>query len=160
MKKFIVLFVIIVQFICLSACADYKQLGRSNHMNDKKEVVLYLNSISVLVENDIYFVVIKQDDKAEKSVTFSKNRKASNIDGLKLQKINDIKEFLGKDMETIETFLGEVHADAGSGFYIPSYITDDGFLVSFLIENNIVYEVIKRDLLSGEVVEKFLTEEG
>ena len=49
--------------------------------------------------------------------------------------------------------FGEVHADVGSGLYIPAYITENGYLVCLEVENDIVYDVIKRDLLTDVIVE-------
>lgn len=57
-------------------------------------------------------------------------------------------------IDELKQKLGEIHADVGSGFYIPAYITEDGFLVCFDLENDIVYEVIKRDILTNMVVER------
>ena len=50
--------------------------------------------------------------------------------------------------------LGEAHADIESGFYIPAYITEDGYLICFELEDNVVCEMIKRDLLTNVIVER------
>ena len=38
--------------------------------------------------------------------------------------------------------------------YIPAYITENGYLIYFEVENDVVYEVMKRDLLTDVIVER------
>lgn len=50
--------------------------------------------------------------------------------------------------------IGQPHVDVGSGFYIPAYITEDANLVCFELENEIVIEVIQRDLFTNKTVDR------
>ena len=65
----------------------------------------------------------------------------------------DINQYLDKSLNELKENFGEVHADIGSGFYIPAYITENGYLICLEVENDIVYDVIKRDLLTDVIVE-------
>lgn len=50
--------------------------------------------------------------------------------------------------------IGQPHVDVGSGFYIPAYVTEDANLVCFELENEIVIEVIQRDLFINKIVDR------
>lgn len=50
--------------------------------------------------------------------------------------------------------IGQPHVDVGSGFYIPAYVTEDANLVCFELENEIVIEVIQRDLFTNKIVDR------
>ena len=50
--------------------------------------------------------------------------------------------------------IGQPHVDIGSGFYIPAYITEDAYLICFELENDNIFEVIKRDLLTNKIVDR------
>lgn len=101
----------------------------------------------------MYTIVVEKDEVAKKIVEFSSDRKCLGTGGLTLVTNTDFNRYIGKNLNEIIGELGEVHADVGSGFYVPSYITVDGYLICFEIENDTVYEVIKRDLLKNVVVE-------
>ena len=63
-------------------------------------------------------------------------------------------EYLDKSLNELKEKLGDVHADIGSGFYIPAYITENGYLIYFEVENDILYEIVKLDLLTNEVIDR------
>lgn len=67
---------------------------------------------------------------------------------------SDISQFLNVDFNELTEKIGQPHVDVGSGFYIPAYITEDANLVCFELENEIVIEVIQRDLFTNKIVDR------
>lgn len=102
----------------------------------------------------MYTIVVEKNGEAQKIVEFSSDRKCCTVQGLVLVKDEDINRYLDKSLNELTEKFGEVHADIGSGFYIPAYITENGYLIYFEVENDVVYEVMKRDLLTDVIVER------
>lgn len=155
MKKGIV--VIILVFLVLSGCAENNGLLIGDSMSNINNLYIpfiSLNSLTVFQEDNTYMVVISENGTVQKKAEFSSDRKVCNVQGLTLLKIENLNQYLGKNINELKITLGEFHADVGSGFYIPAYITEDAFLICFQTENDIIFEVIKRDLLSNSVVEQ------
>lgn len=99
-----------------------------------------------------YLVVVEDSDIVEKLVEFSSERKCKRAENIKPIKDVNIDQFLNINIEDAKKMLGQPHADIGSGFYIPAYITEDANLISFQIENDIIFEVIKRDLITNRII--------
>lgn len=105
-------------------------------------------SLSAFKTND--GVLIKLGFPKFTTVQFRANRACIEDGGLTLINNESLQMFLGKELQA----LGDYHVDMGSGFFIPSYITTDGYLISFYVdENNIIYSAIKRDLFTNTTVE-------
>lgn len=71
--------------------------------------------------------------------------------GITLLKDTDLDKFLNTDFKELTDAIGEPHADIGSGFYIPAYITNDAHLVVVELTNNMVFEFRIFDLLNKSV---------
>ena len=101
------------------------------------------DSLSVFKTDDGILVELHFPKPA--TVQFLADRTCIDDGGLSLIDNDELQTFLGKDLQCI----GNCHVDLGSGFFIPSYITTDGYLISFYVdENNIIYSAIKKDLFS------------
>lgn len=87
-------------------------------------------------------------------VEFSSDRKCRRIQGSDLVNNSDISQFLNVDFNELTEKIDQPHVDVGSGFYIPAYITEDANLVCFELENEIVIEVIQRDLFTNKIVDR------
>ena len=87
-------------------------------------------------------------------VEFSSDRKCRRIQGFDLVNNSDISQFLNVDFNELTEEISQPHVDVGSGFYIPAYITEDANLVCFELENEIVIEVIQRDLFTNKIVDR------
>ena len=87
---------------------------------------------------------------------FSPERKCNRVQGMDLMKKEDedIGQFLNMDVGKLKEKLGQPHADIGSGFYIPAYVTEDAHLICFEIENDVVFEVVERDLITNKIVKR------
>ena len=101
----------------------------------------------------LYSVVVIENGTVCKAVSYSQNREAEIVLNLHLVKIEDNQDLLGKSLSELEELLGEYHVDIGSGFFIPSYFTVDGYLVSFTLSDNVISHIGKTDLLTGDPVE-------
>ncbi len=122
-------------------------------VNNQQTPFIFLNSLSVFRTNDTYTVVVEENGAVQKTAEFSSDRKCLTVRGLDLVKDEDINRYLDKSLNELQEKFGEVHADIGSGFYVPAYITENGYLICFEVENDKVYEVVKRDLLTDVIVE-------
>lgn len=155
MKKALILILLFV--LPFSSCKSKSEWMIGDSMNEfykKSTPYIALNSLYAFKINDNYLIVIDNDGRAEKIVEFSANRKSNYVCGLELVQSESIKQYVGINVDELKEKLGQPHTDIGSGFYIPSYVTENGYLLSFEIENNIVFEVLKRDLLFNELVER------
>ena len=155
MKKIIIVSLLVV--LTLSGCKNNSniRIGDSMSMiNNQQTPFIFLNSLSVFRTNNMYTIVVEKNGEAQNIVEFSSDRKCCTVQGLVLMKNEDISQYLDRSLNELKEKFGEVHADIGSGFYVPAYITEDGYLIYFEVENDIVYEVVKRDLLTDEIIER------
>lgn len=155
MKKNII--VLLLLLLTMSGCQRKTNIRAGDSMTiiyKQQTPFIFLNSLSVFRINNIYTIVVEENGVAQKIVEFSSDRKCLTVQGLVLVKNEDINQFLDKNLNELKEKHGEVHADIGSGFYIPAYITENGYLISFEVNNDIVYGVVKRDLLTDMIVER------
>ena len=153
MKRIISSLLLVILF--LSGCSSNNDFLIGDHMseiNNKNTPYLILNTLSTYKIDGSYLVVVEDDNIIEKLVEFSLERKCKKAKNIKPIKDVDIDQFLNMNVEDAKNLLGQPHADIGSGFYIPAYITEDAKLISFQIENDIVFEVIKRDLITNKII--------
>ena len=126
MKRNIVIFLFIL--ILFSGCSNVKS-EQVSMIKNKYKPCITINALTVYKTEDNYFISIDYHDNY-KTVEFTFDRKCNQSNGLKLIK------------------------DVGSGFYLPAYITEDADLICFELENDIVVDVIKRDLFTNEITER------
>ena len=154
MKKITVLLFVIT--LLLSGCtrdSEFKVGEQMSKINNKNTPYITMNALSVYKDTNNYLVIIDDNDIIQKLVEFSPDRKSIRVQGLDLIKCEDINHFLDMDIDELGKKYGQPHVDIGSGFYIPAYITDDAYLICLGLEDDIVFEVIKRDLLTNEIVD-------
>lgn len=159
MKRIITFFLIVT--VLFSACSSsYKiRVGESmSSINKQYTSFISINALSVYKINENYLVTIADGDIIQKLVEFSPDRKCCRIQGFSLIKNNDISQFLSADFNKLTEELGQPHVDVGSGFCIPSYITEGANLICFELENEIVIEVTQRDLLTDKIVDRVATD--
>lgn len=112
--------------LTLSGCKNNLNIRIGDSMtaiNDQQTPFIILNSLSVFRTNNTYTVVVEENGTVQKLVEFSSDRKCRTVYGLVLVKNEDLNRYLDKSLNELKEKLGEVHADIGSGFYIPAYIT-------------------------------------
>lgn len=61
---------------------------------------------------------------------------------------------MNADFNELTEKIDQPHVDVGSVFYVPAYIPEDANLVCFELENEIVIEVIQRDLFINKIVDR------
>ena len=130
-------------------------VGQSiSEINEKYSSVFSFNPLSVYKVNNNYCVVIEDGHTVQKFVEFSDSRKCLSKQDIELIRDYDANKFLNNDFNKLIAEIGQPHVDIGSGFYIPSYITEEANLISLYIEDDLVVEVIKYDLFSDKIIER------
>lgn len=155
MKRIIALLLFVT--ILFSACSSSHkfEVGESmNKINNQYTPYITINTLSVYEINKNYLITIDDGSIIRKLVEFSFERKCHRIQGFDLIKNGDINQFLNMNFNELIEKIGQPHVDVGSGFYIPAYVTEDANLICFELENEIVFEVIKRDLLTNKIVDR------
>lgn len=153
MKK--IAFFLFIIVIIFSGCANNSKFKVGEHMSEinKMNTPYYtMNALSAYNVKSNYIIVIENESVVLKQVEFSPERKIIRTHGIDLVKCEDLNRLLGMDIAKLKEELGQPHVDVGSGFYIPAYITDDAYLICIELEDDIVFEVIKRDLLTSNIV--------
>ena len=136
-----------------SSTSSSFEVGQSmSEINEKYSSVFSFNTLSVYKVNENYCVVIEDGHTVQKFVEFSDSRSCLNKQGLELICDYDVNQFLNNDFNKLTMEIGQPHVDIGSGFFIPSYVTEEAKLISLYIEDDLVVEVIKYDLFSGEII--------
>lgn len=115
---------------------------------------LNINSLSGYKADNKYYIIVENDGIVESLAVFSHERKCCQTQGITLVKDDDIQQYLNKPFGEIEEEIGIPHLDLGSGFYIPSYITENAYLISLELVDGFVSEVIKRDLIENNITEQ------
>lgn len=110
---------------------------------------LWYGSLTAIEEDNVYIITISTVGEKDKTIHFSETRKILKAKGIKPLKTEEIQIFEGMDMAAVIEQYGEPHADTGSGLYIPSYITQEAYLIQVLLDKeNKVREIIKEDLIN------------
>ena len=109
---------------------------------------LWYASLSAREEQGVYIITVSKYGERDKFVHFSGEREILKTNGITPLDIEDPQDFVGMEWSDIIAQYGQSHADVGSGFSIPSYITNNAFLITFdFDDNNIVTEVFTEDLI-------------
>lgn len=153
MKKKFYIFAIIVAVVGIFLFLSQKSFLRYHALMQQEDPLFSDMGVYVFQIEDKYPVLLEKNGRVFAAVEFSAERVAVKIRGVQLPQIDDILGAQGKTIEEIENTFGKPHINTGSGFYIPSYITSDGYLIKIWVSNGIVTNVTRIDLLTGEVVE-------
>lgn len=156
MKKIIVVLLLVI--VLFSGCTNsfsFEVGERMSNIKSEHTPYITINALSVYEIKGNYWIVINNTEGiVEKLVEFSPERKSIKVQGLDLIKNEDVNSFLNIDVKELKEKYGQPHVDIGSGFYIPAYITQDAYLICLGLENDVVVEVIKRDLITNDIVGK------
>lgn len=155
MKKIVVF--LLAAAILFSACSGRHKVRVGEPISSiHKQYTPYLtiNPLSAYEIGGNYWMTIDDGDTVQKLAEFSPDRTCLRTQGLRLIEINGIDQLLNVSLDSLTEKLGQPHADIGSGFSVPAYITDDAELLCFELENDSVVEIILRDLFTGEIVDR------
>ena len=143
--------------ILFSSCSGEYKIRIGDSKFDIKEhytPCVSMNQLDVYKIDEAYLVTVLYGDVVCKIAEFSAQRKCLRTRKLNLITNEGAEHYLGMSFEALTGELGRPHFDEGSGFYIPSYITEDGYLICLYIdEDDCVYAVRKYDLFKGDMVE-------
>ena len=111
---------------------------------------LYYGSLNAKEKTGEYIITVSTMGEKEKVVYFSHERKVLKAKDIEPLRTENWQSLVGKSMTDIIEQYGVPHADAGSGFYIPSYVTENAYLILICLDKDeIVSEIIVEDLLPG-----------
>lgn len=127
--------------------------GSMSEISNQYTPYITINALSVYEISGNYLITIDDGNFIQKLAEFSPDRKCHRIQGFDLIKDGEINQLLNINFSELTEKIGQPHVDIGSGFYIPSYVTEDAHLICFQLENEIVIGVIRRDLLTNKVVD-------
>ena len=143
--------------ILFSACSGRHKVSVGESISSiHKQYTPYLtiNTLSAYKIGGNYWMTLDDGNTVQKLAEFSPDRTCLRTQGLRLIEINDICQLLNVSVDSLTEKLGQPHADIGSGFSVPAYITENADLMCFELENGIVVEVIQRDLFTGEIIDR------
>ena len=144
MKRISIILVVIA--ILFSACA-------TSVFDDLPAPQYRHNSVSVYLVDEDYFVVLEDytdHGVIKRWVKYTAERTCKEKENLKLIPNYDSERFVDMPFDEVTQMLGQPHCDYGSGQYIPSYATEDAYLLCMIVNNEIVTGVFKLDLVTGE----------
>ena len=147
MKRFAILLVLLA--ILFSACA-------TSVFDDLPAPQYRHNSVSVYLLDEAYFVVLEDytdHGVIKRWVKYTAERTCKEKENLNLISNYDSERFVNMPFDEVTQMLGQPHCDYGSGQYIPSYATEDAYLLCMIVNNEIVTGVFKLDLVTGETGE-------
>lgn len=153
MKKIVIL--LAVPIILFSGCTMNQEFSVGNQIIDvesKYTPYITVNALSAYEIGGDYLIVIVDDGIIQKSAEFSAERKCNRVQGMDLIVEDNFNRFLNMDFSKVEEQFGQPYFDAGNGFYIPAYITEDAKLICFEIENSIIFGIFGRDLFTNQIV--------
>lgn len=147
--------IVLILLLLFSGCVGNTNLETLKQVYAQEQPVYSAYPMMTYSGDYVYTVVILSNSKVIKGVEFSADRIPNYTVDMKLIQLEDIQIYLGNALNDVENALGEYHVDIGSGGFMPSYVTDDGYLITFSVDQdtNVVEHVGKTDLFSGESVE-------
>lgn len=155
MRKIIALLIFFTMLFSACSCSNKFDVGdQMSKINNQYTPYITINALSVYKMSENYLITIDDGSIIQKLVEFSSERRCCRVEGLELIKNADINQYLNLNFNKLKEEIGQPHVDVGSGFYIPAYVTEDAKLICFEIENEIVFEVIKRDLLTNKIIDR------
>lgn len=124
----------------INTLADTEKLQVYNfQLYDKR----YIYAIEIGTEKELNYI------------SFFKDRTvADNLNEVSLIENRKIQSLLNLPFDKVKEEFGEPHGDIGQSAYVPAYITKDAYLIYFKLRDNVVVEVVKRDVLTYKIVER------
>ena len=109
-------------------------------------------SIRVIQTSNGYKVFFLKGKHIDGSMRFSADDEL--IRNWKIEAINEenAADFLGKDLEEIAEAYGPPHADVGSGFNYPAYVSKNAQLIVLYTDDHIVSKVVVKDLIANNLL--------
>lgn len=139
----------------------FTEKGQIRQMISNGQLLCNMYPVNTYLSDEDYCIAIFENGEPIKCVVFSETRQPIRSIGIKPVTNFELQHYLGQSLTEIENEFGAYHVDIGSGYFMPSYITLDGYLVSFtfMAEDEEVTQIGKTDLFTGESIEWILTNE-
>jgi len=113
------------------------------------EKVLQLNSLCTYKTIDGFIIKCQTSNGKSESIFFSDNRTLISNTPFVLKQYNDYGGCIGNKFSDIKQMFGSHYIHIGSGLFLPSYITDNGILISFVIQDGYITDFFTTDLLAN-----------
>ena len=159
MRRSIILYTLLGFLLLSTGCSNSANLAHLQRIHEEYQPIYNMYPIKAYCDGQTVFVIILDNGKVVKGASFSSDRVASYTASIDLISLNDIRTYLGTVLRDIENNLGRYHVDIGSGGFMPSYLTKDGYLLILSVnrDSQIVEHVGAIDLFTGESVESYFS---
>ena len=112
------------------------------------EKVLQLNTLCTYKKAGGFIISYQTNNEKSEIILFSDNRTLISNTSYILEQSIDFDGCIGNKFSDIMQKLGPHYIDIGSGLFLPSYITDNGILISFVVQDGYITDLFTTDLLA------------
>ena len=162
MRKKRILFIVITAVIVIFGILglNYVRNMQLAQFTEDGQLLYSWSPIQVYLKDGNYVIAVIENQKTVKGVEFSPDRQVLQTIGIDPVEVTDISRFLNKTLDEIEAELGPYHIDIGSGHFMPSYFTADGYFVcfTFIHSKETSRHVSKMDLFTNDSVEWYFAD--
>lgn len=154
MKKFLSLILLVTLLLC--GCSKVSKQFDPQRIIQKNLVYYNHNALTAYKVDNDYLFTISEGGHVQKYVVFSSDRECIECEGIQLIDECDMNQFLGMNFNDVLSMYGPRHVDIGSGFTVPSYVTENAYLIAFHhnTSDDSIGTITKWDLLTNEIVER------
>lgn len=119
------------------------------------EPTVWYPSIRVFQNDNGFTVYFLEETHISGSMRFSEDLQLLRNWNLEAINAEDAPGFLGKRLDEIVKNYGQPHADIGSGFFYPAYVSKNAQLIVLFIDENNVYKVVVKDLITNTLLVEY-----
>lgn len=141
-------FVILISVLALGILLLF-QIPYYRIMNNTPSV--WYPTLRVFQTHSGYHVYLLDGKRIHGSICFSADGQLLDCWNVKPITEDNSATFLEKHINEIAAQYGAPHADVGSGFYIPAYISEDARLIILYTDESVVNKIVVKDLITDAV---------
>jgi len=148
------IFLLVLSFVLLPHLI-YNNNEVSPYMNtlpETYEVHYRHNTLTAYRQDDEYIVIIENFGEPYKQAVFTSDRKCVKTYSISLIPAFHESTHTGTNWDEIQQKFGLPHTDTGSGFYIPTYVTEDAHLVKYIVGAEGIEGITVTDIITKEIV--------
>ena len=118
------------------------KIGTNIFELNKKYKPIFSHGVIYAYElENTYIVIIAKDNKVDKYAVFNTHWELQFTEGLQPVEGSNLEESVGMTLSDVTLKYGPYHADIGSGFYMPTYLLNEGYIAILDVEMDIVTHI-------------------